>query len=70
MPGLRPAGRPDVGLLVLVFAVPLQALSSIFGLLARDPAASRRRQAEVAMTEEAPAEVSGVEHEAGVRRTL
>jgi uncharacterized protein len=34
------AWAPDVGLLVLVFAVPLQALSSVFGFLARDPAAS------------------------------
>jgi uncharacterized protein len=30
----------DAGLLVLVFAVPLQALSSVVGFLARDPAAS------------------------------
>jgi len=37
---LPPAQAPKVGLLVLVFAVPLQALSSIFGFLARDPAAS------------------------------
>ncbi len=36
-----PASQARVtGLLVLVFVVPLQALSSIFGFLARDPAAS------------------------------
>lgn len=37
---LAPGLAPEVGLLVLVFAVPLQALSSVFGFLARDPAAS------------------------------
>ena len=37
---LAPAWTQKVGLLVLVFAVPLQALSSVFGFLARDPAAS------------------------------
>lgn len=34
------ANSADVGLLLLTFVVPLQALSSIFGFLARDPAAS------------------------------
>lgn len=37
---LAPAQAPEVGLLVLVLAVPLQAVSSIFGFLARDPAAA------------------------------
>ena len=37
---LAPAQAPEVGLLILVFAVPLQAVSSIFGFLARDPAAA------------------------------
>jgi len=37
---LPPGWVPEAGLLVLVFAVPLQAVSSIFGFLARDPAAS------------------------------
>ena len=37
---LGPGDVRDVGLLVLVFAVPLQAVSSVFGFLARDPAAA------------------------------
>jgi uncharacterized protein len=37
---IAPGLSPTVGLLVLVFAVPLQAVSSFFGFLARDAAAS------------------------------
>ncbi len=36
---ISPAQSQDAGLAVLTFAVPLQGLSTVFGFLARDPAA-------------------------------